>query len=191
ITKESAIYARERLVNLGVLPYMMSKVSVLAILCLFQTIALVGIFAIRIDLGGFGTDVYPSLLAAIFLTELAGLAMGLLVSASVANSDRAMAVVPVLLIPQIIFAGALVPLEQMLAPARAVAQVMISKWSFQLTGSITDLTPRFSEQLPPDIGGPYASQFDTATWLPWVVLIAFTVAMLAAAVAIQKRKDIS
>ncbi len=191
ITKESAIYARERLVNLSVLPYVMSKVLVLAVLCLFQTAALVGIFVIRIDLGGLGTNVYLGLLAAIFLTELAGLALGLLVSAAVANSDRAMAIVPVLLIPQIIFAGALVPLDQMLAPARAVAQVMISKWSFQLTGGITDLAPRFSEQLPPSIGGPYASQFDTAMWLPWVVLVGFTVGMLAAAVAVQKRKDIS
>ena len=126
ITKETAIYARERLVNLSVFPYVMSKVLVLSMLCLFQATALLGIFAIGVDLSSLGWEVYPTLLAVIFLTQLAGLSMGLLVSATAANSDRAMTIVPILLIPQLIFAGALVPLERMLAPAKVLSQLMIS-----------------------------------------------------------------
>lgn len=190
ITKESAIYARERLVNLSALPYVMSKVIVLSALCLFQAAALVGIFAIRIKLPGSDWGLYPELVAAIFLTELAGLGMGLLVSAVSANSDRAMTIVPMLLIPQLIFAGALVPLGRMLAPARVIADLMISKWALQLTGNVTGLAQRFTVQFPPAFAGPYRDQLDNPAWVSWLVLAGFTVAFLGATVIVQRRKDV-
>jgi ABC-type multidrug transport system ATPase subunit/CRP-like cAMP-binding protein len=190
ITKESAIYARERLVNLNVFPYVMSKVLVLSVLCLFQAAALLGIFAVGVDLSSLGWEVYPTLLAAIFLTQLAGLSMGLLASAVSANSDRAMTLVPILLIPQLIFAGALVPLDRMLVPAKVLAQLMISKWSLELAGSITDLAPRFEAQFPPGFADPYRSAFEGASWAPWAVIVGFTVVMLGATLLIQKRKDV-
>jgi len=190
ITKEAAIYARERLVNLDIFPYVMSKVLVLSLLCFFQAAVLVGIFATRMDLPGSDWSLFLTLLAAIFLTELAGMCMGLLVSAVSANSDRAMAVVPVLLIPQLIFAGALVPLDRMLPPARALSQVMISKWALELTGSLSDLGDRFAAQFPPSLADPYRHEFDGASWAPWVVLAAFSIGMLAATMIAQKRKDV-
>ena len=190
ITKESAIYARERLVNLNVVPYVGSKVAVLSLLCLFQAAVLVGIFAARLSLPGSDWELYPKLLAAIFLTELAGLAMGLLISAVSTNSDRAMAIVPVSLIPQLVFAGALVPYGHMLDPAKVVSQLMISKWALQLTGSLTELSDRFAAQFPASFAQPYADQFDSDSWLPWAVLAAFFVGMLAATVIVQKQKDV-
>jgi ABC-type multidrug transport system ATPase subunit/ABC-type multidrug transport system permease subunit len=189
ITKEIPIYARERLVNLGIFPYVMSKVAVLSVLCLIQSAVLLGMFAAGIDLAVLGWDIYPKLLAAIFLTSLGGLSMGLLVSAVVGNSDRAMAIVPILLIPQLMFAGALVPLEQMLGPAKGLAQLMMSKWSLELTGSIAHLMPRFQAQLLPGIGSPYQSAFDIFPWTHWGALIGFVVAMLGATFLAQKRKD--
>src|SRR5207245_11656795 len=41
IVKEAAIYRRERAVNLGIIPYMFSKIVVLGMLCLFQSAVLV------------------------------------------------------------------------------------------------------------------------------------------------------
>jgi ABC-type multidrug transport system ATPase subunit len=190
ITKESAIYARERLVNLNVLPYVISKVIVLSGLCLFQAAVLVAIFAARLDLPGSDWGLYLQLLAAIFLTAVVGMAMGLLISAVSANSDRAMAIVPVSLIPQLVFAGALVAYDKMLLPAKVLSQLMISKWALQLTGSMTELSERFVAQFPASFGGPYANQFDDPAWPPWVVLGALFVAMLAATVLVQKRKDV-
>ena len=189
ITKEIPIYARERLVNLGIFPYVMSKVTVLSVLCLIQSAALLGIFAARVDLTVLGWDAYPKLLAAIFLTALGGLSMGLLVSAVVANSDRAMAIVPILLIPQLMFAGALVPVEQMLGPAKALAQLMMSKWSLELAGSIAHLAPRFGTQFPAEIASPYQSAFDNLPWTHWGALAGFVVVMLGATLLAQKRKD--
>ena len=190
ITKEGAIYTRERLENLNVFPYVMSKVVVLSVLCIFQTGAFLGIFAARTDLAGSGWEVFPTLLAAIFLTQLAGLSMGLLVSATAANTDRAMTLVPILLIPQLFFAGALIPVERMLAPAKVLSQLMISKWSLELRGSITDLAPRFGAQFPPNFAEPYRSAFESVSWAPRVVPVGFVVQMLGATLLVQKRKDV-
>ena len=101
-----------------------------------------------------------------------------------------MALVPILLIPQLIFAGALVPLDRMLAPAKVIAQLMIGKWSLELAGSITDLGPRFSAQFPPSVADPYRSAFGVVPWVPWVEPIGFSLVMLSATVVVQKRKDL-
>lgn len=47
ITKENAIYLREQLVNLKMWPYIMSKVVVLAVLSLVQSLTLIGIMLLR------------------------------------------------------------------------------------------------------------------------------------------------
>src|SRR5207249_2514970 len=48
IVKEAPIYRRERAVNLGILPYMFSKIAVLSLLCLLQSAILVGCVS-RVD----------------------------------------------------------------------------------------------------------------------------------------------
>ncbi|MDQ6661620.1 MAG: ABC transporter permease, partial [Chloroflexota bacterium] len=111
IVKEAAIYKRERAVNLGILPYMFSKIVVLGVLCLLQSLILILCISIfdpfrhSIFLPPF-LEVYITLT----LTSLAGLMLGLMVSALAPNSDRAGGVVPLLLLPQVIFSGAVFPL---------------------------------------------------------------------------------
>jgi len=189
ITKEQAIYKRERLVNLGVLPYVGSKVAVLSALCLLQTTTMLGVFALGVPLGGGGWHVFPTLLAAVYVTALAGLSMGLVVSAIAGNSDQAMAIVPMLLIPQLMFAGAQVPIRHMLAPARWASEIAISRWSLELTGSITGLASRFQSQFPPAIAAPYQPAFEITPWTHWLALAMFVIVLLAATVIAQSRKD--
>jgi ABC-type multidrug transport system permease subunit len=151
---------------------------------------LVAIFAWPIDLPGNDSSLYPKLFAAVFLTELAGLSMGLLVSAVSHNSDRAQAVVPLMIIPQLMFAGAFVPLDKMLPPARILSELMISKWALQLTAGLTDLSGNFSAQFPPAFAEAYQKELDFTAWVPWVVLGAFTLVFLTATLFVQKRKDV-
>ncbi|HEX5939177.1 MAG TPA: ATP-binding cassette domain-containing protein, partial [Dehalococcoidia bacterium] len=147
IAKEGAVYKRERLVGVGVVPYVLSKVGVLSLLCLIQSAALLGITLLRIDFEASTVDTLGVFIA-LFLAALAGLSMGLLASAVTGNSDRAMAVVPLLVIPQLIFDGTLVPIDQMLEPAKIIAQVTISKWFLELAGALTNLDVRFAGQTP-------------------------------------------
>ncbi len=116
--------------------------------------------------------------------------MGLLVSATMRNSDRAIALVPLLVIPQLLLAGANVPLERMSWPARALAQLMLSKWALELTGSMAGLEPRFSALANAGLG-QYRSAFDIVPWVHWGVLTGFVILMLAATVVVQKRKDMA
>ncbi|HEX5939778.1 MAG TPA: ABC transporter permease, partial [Dehalococcoidia bacterium] len=149
-----------------------------------------GITLLRIDFDASTVDTLGVFIA-LFLAALAGLSMGLLASAVTGNSDRAMAVVPLLVIPQLIFDGTLVPIDQMLEPAKIIAQVTISKWFLELAGALTNLDVRFAGQTPEGFENPYADAFDEATVLAWVILAAFTVVFLIGTILVQKRKDIS
>lgn len=112
IVKESAVYKRERAVNLGILPYLFSKIVVLGVLCLLQSAVLVFIVNLRAP---FHHSVFLPPVTEIYitmaLTALAGLMVGLMLSALAPNNDRAMSIVPVILIPQIIFSGAIFALS--------------------------------------------------------------------------------
>jgi ABC transport system ATP-binding/permease protein len=188
IAKEVPIYARERLVNIGIVPYVLSKVIVLSFFCLVQAAALLGIFALRIELHDVSAAEFVALYFSIVLAAMAGLSMGLLASAVTGNADRAMTILPLIIIPQLIFDGALVPLEQMQKPAELVAYLMISKWFLELSGNITELSQRFGAQIP---GSPYQDAFDIDPLLNWLVLGGFIVAFLVATVLVQKRKDLT
>ena len=94
IVKEAPIYRRERLVNLGIMPYLFSKFIVLGAFSLVQSLILVAFVAIKapyshsVILRPF-LEIYVTMA----LTGLAGLMTGLLISALVPNNDRAMSLV--------------------------------------------------------------------------------------------------
>lgn len=111
IVKEVAIYRRERAVNLGIVPYMFSKIVVLGVLCLFQSAILVIMVSLVARLNSSIFLPPPlELYVTLALTSLAGLMIGLTVSAIAPNNDRAMSFIPIILIPQVIFSGTIFPL---------------------------------------------------------------------------------
>ncbi len=134
IVKEAAIYKRERTVNLGILPYMFSKVVVLGILCLFQSAILTVIVEIGEPLhqGIFLAPVLETYIT-LTLTSLAGLMIGLTISAIAPNNDRAISFVPIILLPQVIFSGAIIPLKDWVTQILAV--VFPSRWAMAALGS--------------------------------------------------------
>jgi ABC-type multidrug transport system ATPase subunit/pSer/pThr/pTyr-binding forkhead associated (FHA) protein len=107
IVKEAPIFLRDRLSGLRVAPYLISKVLVLSMLCLVQTIVLLAILAVKVDLPSSGVIMWGplELWISIMLASFAAMGIGLLISASVGNPDRAQSLVPIVLIPQLIFIG--------------------------------------------------------------------------------------
>ncbi|MEX1254086.1 MAG: ATP-binding cassette domain-containing protein [Dehalococcoidia bacterium] len=107
IVKELPILLRERLAGLRVLPYLASKLLVLAVLCVLQTSVLLGVVWLKVDLPSSGA-LMPAPLEiwiSLNLAALAALGLGLVISASVTSADRAQSLVPIVLIPQLIFIG--------------------------------------------------------------------------------------
>lgn len=108
IIRERPVYNRERMVNLGLMPYLLSKLFILGIIvglqCLFLFVPLkfldfTGIMPMPGELFGI-----PQLWA-MLLTAGVGIALGLLISALVKTSEMATSLVPLILIPQILFSG--------------------------------------------------------------------------------------
>ncbi|MEP6719082.1 MAG: FHA domain-containing protein [bacterium] len=130
IIKERAVYNRERMVNLGLLPYVGSKLLVLSLIVGLQCILLFGSLRLLqaaglMELPG---DYYgvPQLLVMI-LTGMVGIALGLFVSAIVKTSEMATSFVPLMLIPQLLFCG-LVGVPKGIS--KYVGVVMPATWSF-------------------------------------------------------------
>lgn len=119
ICKEFTIYRRERMINLAILPYLGSKFVVLSGLVILQCLVLALLTPREALL------VYWPLI----LCGFAGVALGLCVSAIVDSPDKATALVPILLIPQVLFAGIFGELH---GGQRLVGEMMISKWSYNL-----------------------------------------------------------
>lgn len=130
IIRERAVYTRERMVNLGLLPYVGSKLWVLSrivglqCLLLFATLKLFDLTGIMKMPGEFFG--LPQL-AVMILTGMVGIALGLFVSALVKTSEMATSLIPLILIPQILFSG-LVGVPK--GVARYVGVVMPATWSF-------------------------------------------------------------
>jgi ABC-type multidrug transport system ATPase subunit len=123
IVKELPVYLRERAVVLRIPPYLLSKLLPLAVLCAAQCLSFLGIVTSMIDFPGPFLDRFLVL----FLAGFAATGMGLAVSAFVASNDKAIATLPLLLIPQFILSNAVVQLDGV---AEAVAKAcVISYWA--------------------------------------------------------------
>jgi ABC-type multidrug transport system ATPase subunit len=200
VTKEAKIYRRERLANLRIGAYIGSKLAVLAGLCVIQSVVLLAVIALRVDFTAAFTAITPDgfvdlirtpplglwggSLLTVFLTTLSGVGLGLLISTVVSNSDKAMSVVPLALIPQLVFALALMPLPAALAP---LSYLTGARWGMEALGSITYLLEPRDMTTCTFPGDPFSCEtYATVNYDPswghvfgvWGVLIAYTVVCL-------------
>src|SRR6266536_3334782 len=134
IVKENAIYRRERTVNLGIMPYLFSKMIVLGAISLIQSAELLLIIQL---FEPFHQGIYlPVLLESYISLALAGLTgmmIGLTASAFAANEDSATSLLPFILIPQVIFAGTEIPLKDYVL--QTAAMFFPTRWAMVALGS--------------------------------------------------------
>jgi ABC-type multidrug transport system ATPase subunit/pSer/pThr/pTyr-binding forkhead associated (FHA) protein len=143
IVKESAIYQRERTVNLGIAPYLFSKILVLGLFSLLQSFILVFLVNLKEPLNQLNSNsilfpTFTEIYISMALTALAGLMTGLLISAIVPNNDRAMSLIPLPLLPQVIFAGVIFSLDK--PPfLQVLGAFFAARWSMAAMGSTVGL----------------------------------------------------
>lgn len=126
---DRVIWARERRVGLGVLPYVGSKVAVLGVLAIAQCTFLASLTWVVFGLYDYGFNV-ASLAIMASLTGLCGMALGLFVSAAFSSSEAAVGTLPLLLIPQISFSSLLVGLRDMNPVSQAVTWLDPLRYAF-------------------------------------------------------------
>ncbi len=199
IVKELSIYRRERTVNLGIVPYILSKVLVLGALALFQSFCVLVIVELfePVQQGVIFSPVLETYIT-LALTALAGLMVGLTASAFAANEDTANSLLPFLLIPQLIFAGVEFPLKDW--PLQIVGALFSMRWTMtalgtsiglhsdkiggdQLFGSDTTYHPQLFSTF---------TQADSAQriLISWVALVILILALAVLTGIGLKRKDI-
>ena len=109
ITRDRPVLLRERNLNVRLGYYVIAKALTLAVFAVIQCalFTLVGdaLLAVR--------GMFWVIFTALFLTTMSGVAIGMLVSALVNESKTGVLIIPVVLIPQLILAGAFTKYEEM------------------------------------------------------------------------------
>src|SRR5258708_35638616 len=99
----------------------MPKVAVLAPTLAVVAAILLATLRVLDRLPAWGLPTYASLFVTLILESLCALALGLLASAVVKDAAQATLALPMLCFPQVLFAGAVVPVAAMAALGRAMS----------------------------------------------------------------------
>jgi ABC-type multidrug transport system ATPase subunit/pSer/pThr/pTyr-binding forkhead associated (FHA) protein len=124
LVKEREIYKRERMVNLKLSSYIMSKIWVALLLAIYQTACYIAIRYAAFDMPG-GTEELIFVFITGYLLIFSGMMLGLFASALAPNGNAAPLLLVMFIIPQMVLSGAIMPVP---APVRAPAS---SSWAFQ------------------------------------------------------------
>lgn len=127
IVGETAIFQRERMVNLKLPSYVFSKMAVLALICIFQCTTLLAIVYTVSQLSG----PFLALLAVLTVASLVGASIGLLISALSPTTEAAIAFLPIVLLPFILLGGGIKPLHEMPQTAQWIAAVTPTRWGYE------------------------------------------------------------
>lgn len=189
IVAEWAVFSRERMVGLRLPAYLASKIGLLGLIGLLQCAILLLIvrYGCRVDAP------WPSLLAFSFLSILVGTSLGLLISVLARSSEVAISLVPLAILPMVVLGGVMQPIHQMNQPARTLAQLMPSRWAFELavTTEAEHRTASGAAAVATDLAEPYfrsTSRSGASTSV--TVLAACVCVLLAGTLAILRSRDV-
>ncbi len=173
ISKERIIYERERFTGVKPVPYVMSKFTVIGILCFVQSVIMVGmllffttttatvdgnvdsITAISLSITENGVVLgdglaWLELFMTTFLAIMSAMCLGLAISSAVSN-EMALVVCPVCLLPQILFSGVACTLSGI---TETISKIVTCRWAciaYLTTSGINDMY--------------YSCYYDTGTWV--------------------------
>jgi len=176
IVKEAPIFQREHSVGIGAGPYLASKLLVLGLLAMLQIVLLVGLVAARFELPRSGV-VLPGgieLYLTLVVTAVVGMALGLALSALSSSPDRATSLTPLLLIPQVVFAGVVFKLD---GAAASLAWLTATRPAVQVLAASAQLG--FDPQGQPVDPSTHEFPYILGRWLVLFALMAAGVSVTA------------
>ena len=125
---------------------MISKCAVLLPVVAAQVVLLV-IPLMLLHPFGDSPRAYAEALPICIAAGFAGALIGLFVSAFVRTAGQATAAVPLVMIPQLLLAGALIPHATMAPPVQLLSDLMVSRWALAAVGPAFDLNEQASGSL--------------------------------------------
>ncbi len=157
IVKERTIYSRERSAGLSAGAYLISKLVILGLMSGLQAVVLV-----LVGLTGRPLPAHGALLTSLPLVELmlamfalgvASMALGLLLSSLVDTSDKAMPLLVVVVMFQVVLSGGIFPLHGKVGLEEA-SWFSPSRWGYAATASTSDLNHVIPPTATPARTGP-------------------------------------
>jgi ABC-type multidrug transport system ATPase subunit/pSer/pThr/pTyr-binding forkhead associated (FHA) protein/ABC-type multidrug transport system permease subunit len=203
IVAELPIYIRERMYNLGILPYLFSKITVLGFFAALQS----ALFTLIITTRFLGNDLLQwknplhTFVWMLGISITASL-MGLLLSAIFNTTEKVISAVPIALLPQIILAGVVAKITNPLV--EILSYLTISRWGTEGMANLQkDVVVPPAGTMEKHVGGAsqmLGRQFHSTyektfgTWhgqmkLDAVMLVSIALALFIALILVLKRKD--
>jgi len=170
LVKERLIFLRERDFNLRVTAYFASKLIVLALIAATQATLLFVIVRIWCQPAGWA----PQQWAVLTALAVAGTAIGLFVSALARSEEVAIALLPIVVIPQLILADVVAPLGGLV---ELLAKGFVTVYWAQ----------RALEGLAAEADSIFPAEHKGDFWGPWLLVLAHAAAGAIAAVVVLCR----
>ncbi len=149
IVSELPIYTRERMFNISLTPYILSKITVFSILSVIQSALFVLIISLKYS-SGEPTFTEP-LMAFVwmFILSTSATLLGLVLSALMSSTEKVMTVVPMVLIPQILLAGFVAKISNPVV--EYLSYLTLSRWGTEgftgIQGDVMTPVPQQSTQM--------------------------------------------
>lgn len=126
IVAEAAIYRRERMFNLRIGSYIASKLAVLSFFAAVQALLFSGIIALGFQHTDPAWNNLGGTIGWVWLMTICATMLGLMISSLVDTSEKAMTIVPLVLIPQVMLAGVVAKINQ--APVEILSYFTPTRW---------------------------------------------------------------
>ena len=138
ICKEKVILQKEHMADLKLSAYLLSKFIVQGILAFIQALLLVFIFQKMAGSSEYSIliDSFWDIQLICFLSILSSATMGLFISAFVKNANIAMTIIPLVLVPHLLFSGMLFKLEGV---SDFISNFVLCRWTVEGLGTSANL----------------------------------------------------
>ncbi|MEM9607255.1 MAG: ABC transporter ATP-binding protein [Actinomycetota bacterium] len=185
IVGEFEIVRRERRAGVRLDAYVASKLVVLVPLLAVVNAAQLGAMELAGRLPDLAWADRTGLFVSLQLLSIAAVAIGLHASASVQSSSQATLALPMLCFPQVLFAGAVVPISEMGRFAEAMSMPLAVRWGFEPLGRILDLDEATAGEAAT---AGFVTTFSGSPTTGWIVLGVLTAVAIAATVRTLSRR---
>lgn len=143
VTKEEAIYRRERLVNLKIVPYLLSKTTVLGAFSLVQCLLFLIVIRMKMDFPDDGVFMSPmvEMFITLLLGTVAAISLGLFISSAVKSSGTIIYIILLILFIQMLFSGAIFPVAPLSEPTPMtfISTLTSTRWTLEGLGATMDM----------------------------------------------------
>jgi hypothetical protein len=184
IVKELPIYRHERFINLEILPYLGSKALPLAVVGAIQALELLVVIRLGTDMRVHDPLGIVNQFLLLLCTTIAAMLLGLAISAAVDSADKAVMLMILVIIPQLLFGNAFIELKGL---GKLLGQLFIlAYWCHDgLKSLLPDL---LLEEKNPATGGLVL--FGHHGWvLDFFVVLMFSALYSGLAIFFLRRKD--